>query len=163
MQAEYNAAIIVDEVKIKAFDKVTITDKNVNLAIVALGYSSNATYTTYVKQQFSRYTVLNKKYGIGKLSDGTIHTMINDGLIKNNIPTKWGDPVLAPSMSCAWKKNFCNIGVVGAAIGLHTACAVLDVETVGLSIIAGCHVGAALVQVSGHAACLASYDDCIAE
>jgi len=43
LQAEYNAAIIVDEVKIKAFDKVTITDKNVNLAIVALGYSSNAT------------------------------------------------------------------------------------------------------------------------
>ncbi|OYQ37472.1 hypothetical protein CHU92_08315 [Flavobacterium cyanobacteriorum] len=162
LYAEYYALEKLKTEDIVRFKDSKITENNTDEVINALGFESRGKYIEFAKKQFERYTYLENKYKISSLTEETKYSLVKDGLIKFQIPVLHPDPVEVPTMSCTWKKRWCDVGVIGAAVLAHTACGALDVETLGLTIILGCHTGAALAQAAGHALCIANYDDCVA-
>ncbi|WCM41210.1 hypothetical protein MG290_09595 [Flavobacterium sp. CBA20B-1] len=155
----FSAMERLDNEKIVLFKGVEINESNTNIVIEAFGYSDKEEFFDYRKKQNLRLKRLDEKYGFFKLADSIKLEVINNGLIKYQIPSE--HPENTTFMTCKAKKNWCDVGVVGAALMAQTACLALDVETLGASALLGCHTGAYLAQAAGHAMCIANYEDCL--
>lgn len=149
----------LDTEKILQFKDIEINDSNTDAVVNAFGFFGKSEFFDYHKKQNIRLKIVDEKYGFFKLNDSIKLEIINQGLIKYQIPSE--HPENTTFMSCKAKKNWCDVGVVGAALMAQTACLALDVETLGASALLGCHTGAYLAQAAGHALCIANYEDCL--
>lgn len=145
--------------KIEKFKGIEINESNTNEIIDAYGFSGKDEFLEYHERQNLRLAKFDKKYNFFDFNDAVKLEIINDGLIKYHIPEEY--PENTTLMSCKAKKNWCDVGVVGAAMMAQTACLALDVKTLGASALLGCHTGAYLAQAAGHAMCIANYEDCL--
>lgn len=158
VQEEFYAMNRISAKDMEALEGVQITDQNSLQFVNALGYNSLGDYADYQKTQSSRLAAINLKFQLIQYPSTVQEGIFTDAVVYQKLIA---DPNGAAFMSCQWKKNFCDAGVIGLAITAQSACLAMDIATVGATAIAGCHFGAALAQAAGHGACIGWYDDCI--